>query len=462
MEVFAQRLKALTVLEFMADAFVCFAAAVLAFKQLGSLPALISEPRVLKYAIFFALCMALMYTFVGLYRRGAALVGIWALVRRAFIAVFFGACIAYLALKIDGQDGYAIKLLGRVVCYVAVGAIVVRSFSYAARQSALGVRRVLIVGTGLEAKQVAADIHRAARTPAVLVGFYPTSSDERTEVESARLLDASKNLEQVVREERIGEIVVAVRDHRGGGVPMSDLLACRIRGIRVLDLAGFYELVHSEVPTDSLKASWLVYGKGFGQSPARIFFKRCFDIVFSTLLLILASPIMAIAAIAIRLESRGPVIYKQERVGLGGRIFMCRKFRSMRIDAEADGVARWAVKNDSRITQFGMIMRKTRVDELPQLFSVLRGEMSLVGPRPERPAFVAELKKSVPYYDIRHSVKPGVTGWAQVRYGYCATIEDSRRKHQFDLYYVKNNTFALDLLVLIETVSVVLFREGSQ
>jgi len=134
----------------------------------------------------------------------------------------------------------------------------------------------------------------------------------------------------------------------------------------------------------------------------------------------------------------------------------------MRIDAEADGVARWAVKNDSRITQFGMIMRKTRVDELPQLFSVLRGEMSLVGPRPERPAFVAELKKSVPYYDIRHSVKPGVTGWAQVRYGYCATIEDSRRKHQFDLYYVKNNTFALDLLVLIETVSVVLFREGSQ
>ena len=163
-----------------------------------------------------------------------------------------------------------------------------------------------------------------------------------------------------------------------------------------------------------------------------------------------------------RLESRGPIIYRQERVGLGGRSFMCLKFRSMRTDAEKDGVARWATKNDSRVTRVGSFIRKCRIDELPQLISVLRGEMSLVGPRPERPSFVAQLHEQIPYYDIRHSVKPGVTGWAQVRYSYGASVEDARRKHQFDLYYVKNNSLFLDLLVLVETVSVVLFREGAQ
>jgi exopolysaccharide biosynthesis polyprenyl glycosylphosphotransferase len=178
--------------------------------------------------------------------------------------------------------------------------------------------------------------------------------------------------------------------------------------------------------------------------------------------LTIASPVMLLTAIAVRLESRGPIIYRQERVGLGGRSFMCLKFRSMRTDAEKDGVARWATKNDSRVTRVGSFIRKCRIDELPQLISVLRGEMSLVGPRPERPSFVAQLHEQIPYYDIRHSVKPGVTGWAQVRYSYGASVEDARRKHQFDLYYVKNNSLFLDLLVLVETVSVVLFREGAQ
>jgi exopolysaccharide biosynthesis polyprenyl glycosylphosphotransferase len=178
-------------------------------------------------------------------------------------------------------------------------------------------------------------------------------------------------------------------------------------------------------------------------------------------LLLLASPVMLLAAVAIRLDSRGPVLYKQERVGMGGETFMCIKFRSMRTDAEKDGVARWATKNDSRITRVGAFMRKTRIDELPQLFSVLKGEMSMVGPRPERPSFVAQLKEQIPFYDLRHTVKPGLTGWAQVRYAYGASIEDARKKHQFDLYYVKNNSLLLDLQVLIETVSVVLFREGA-
>jgi lipopolysaccharide/colanic/teichoic acid biosynthesis glycosyltransferase len=171
---------------------------------------------------------------------------------------------------------------------------------------------------------------------------------------------------------------------------------------------------------------------------------------------------MVLTTLAIKLDSRGPVFYRQERVGLGGRSFQCVKFRSMRTDAESDGVARWATKNDSRVTRVGAFMRKTRIDELPQLFSVLKGEMSIVGPRPERPEFVAQLTNQIPFYELRHGVKPGVTGWAQVRFNYGGSIEDARRKHQFDLYYLKNNSLLLDLQILVETVTVVLFREGAQ
>jgi sugar transferase (PEP-CTERM system associated) len=259
---------------------------------------------------------------------------------------------------------------------------------------------------------------------------------------------------------KVQEIIVAVREQRGGRVPMDELLACRIRGIPVLDLAGYSEKTRCEVPIDSLKGSWLVYGHGFVQGDGRRFIKRVFDILSSALLLVLLMPVMVLAAIAIKLESRGPVLYRQERVGLGGRSFMCIKFRSMRADAERDGVARWAVKNDPRVTAVGSFLRKSRIDELPQLWSVLTGEMSLVGPRPERPSFVEQLKQDIPFYEIRHTVKPGITGWAQVRYHYGASLDDSRRKHQFDLYYVKNNSLFLDLIVLIETVSVIVFREG--
>lgn len=265
----------------------------------------------------------------------------------------------------------------------------------------------------------------------------------------------------LVREHKISEIIVAVREQRGGGVPMDQLLECRIGGVPIMDLAYFYERTKAEVPVDSLKASWLVYGDGFVQGRAREFTKRVFDIVSSSMLLLLGAPVMLLTALAIRMDSVGPILYRQERVGLGGQGFMCIKFRSMRTDAEKDGVARWASKNDSRITRVGAFIRKTRIDELPQLFSVLKGEMSMVGPRPERPSFVAQLREQIPFYDLRHTVKPGLTGWAQVRYAYGASLEDARKKHQFDLYYVKNNSLLLDLQVLIETVSVVLFREGA-
>jgi sugar transferase (PEP-CTERM system associated) len=245
-------------------------------------------------------------------------------------------------------------------------------------------------------------------------------------------------------------------------LPLRDLLECRISGVPVYDLSAFYERIRGEVPIESLKASWLIYGDGFAQDPMRTFAKRAFDVSASLFLIVLNLPVMFLAAVAIFLESGGPVLFTQERVGRGGRTFMCIKFRSMYSDAEKDGVARWATANDSRITRVGRVLRRMRIDELPQLFNVLRGEMSLVGPRPERPVFVDQLKDQIRFYDVRHSIKPGVTGWAQVRYTYGSSIEDAQRKLQYDLYYVKNHSLALDVLILVETIRVVLFGEGAQ
>jgi sugar transferase (PEP-CTERM system associated) len=367
----------------------------------------------------------------------------------------------YLALKQLQLHPHPGPLVGTAVAYFLVAFFLLRGMATAWR-GVTGVPRVLIVGTGSEAQGVLSDLRADDRHMREVIGFFPTAVDDETLVDGAPIFDRARPLTDIVSTYGIDEIVVAVREQRGGVMPMEQLLTCRTRGIRILDLAGFYERSHAEVPVDSLKASWLVYGDGFVQGPARRLAKRTFDVVTSAVLLVVAAPVMLLTALAIKVDSRGPLFYRQERVGLGGRAFQCVKFRSMCIDAESDGVARWATKNDSRVTRVGAFLRKTRIDELPQLFSVLKGEMSIVGPRPERPEFVAKLKSQIPFYDLRHGVKPGVTGWAQVRYTYGASVEDARKKHQFDLYYLKNNTLLLDLQILVETVTVVLFREGAQ
>jgi len=446
------------------DVSLCFFAVILAAV---SMPAPVAAalrytpqaPLVVLLAAGFALITALMFACLGLYRP--IRLGVPAAMWRTIAAAMLGAYIAYLTFQAATGQAYAEQLVALAFEYLVIGLVVCKSAISWLRKS-VRVPRVLILGTGPDAIAVAQDFRESKTMPRNVVGFYATSHEaaqhERTP--DLRVFPHTAPILDVVSAHGIEEIVVAVRDQRGGGVPMDQLLACRIRGIPILDLAACYERAKAEVPLDSLKASWLVYGRGFGQGQLRMLVKRLFDIVGSMLLLLLCSPVMLITMIAIRLDSPGPAIYRQERVGLGGKIFMCMKFRSMRTDAERDGVARWAAKNDSRVTRIGTFIRRTRIDELPQLFSVLRGEMSLVGPRPERPSFVQELREKIPFYDLRHSIKPGVTGWAQVRYGYGASLEDARRKHQFDLYYVKNNTVMLDLLVLIETVSVVLFREG--
>ncbi|KNZ34091.1 MAG: polyprenyl glycosylphosphotransferase [Methylibium sp. NZG] len=463
----------------MADMVLCFVAIVLAA---GTLEGARSAYPLQLYQVVltgaqFALIISLMYSFAGLYRPTP--IALPAKLLRTVIALVVGSYLTYLMLLIVAEPEYVKLLIGSALLYCLVGVVFVRSGLYFLRRVSTQ-RRVLIVGTGAEAYAVAGDLKALKRASNDVVGFYPTSEAAQGQVQddiplairesqlssldgpvpTPKVFSREATIGELVERHRIDEIIVAEREQRGGGVPMDQLLACRIRGIPVLDLAAFYERAKSEVPIDSLKASWLVYGHGFVQGRARQIAKRAFDILCSGFLLTLASPIMLLTILAIKLDSPGPIIYRQERVGLGGRIFMCLKFRSMRTDAEKDGVARWATKNDARVTRIGAFIRKTRIDELPQLLSVLKGEMSLVGPRPERPSFVAQLREQIPFYDVRHSVKPGVTGWAQVRYSYGASLEDARRKHQFDLYYVKNNSLFLDLLVLIETVSVVLFREG--
>jgi len=322
-------------------------------------------------------------------------------------------------------------------------------------------QRVLVFGTGTRAKLVGRTLQKS--DPNVdLVGYYASPNEAVAEVSAWGILSPNTSLTDIVMEQQVDEIVVALAERRGGSMPLRELLDCKLQGVRVVDMATHFEKTLGQIRLDSVSAGWLIFGDGFSQGWVRTVVKRLFDIIFAIILIVVASPVILIAAILILLESGGPILYMQERVGLNGRLFNVIKFRSMRTDAEIDGQPRWASAQDDRVTKVGRILRKLRIDELPQLFSVLNGDMSLVGPRPERPYFVDKLTQELPYFAVRQSVKPGVTGWAQVRYHYGASVEDSAEKLQYDLYYVKNHTLFLDLVILFETVGVVLTAKGAQ
>lgn len=321
-------------------------------------------------------------------------------------------------------------------------------------------RRVLIAGTGPEALAVQQSLKRFG--PGVeLVGFYAGShAPASPSVPPEQILGADTSLLALSRLHGVDEIVVALGDRRDGALPMNDLLDCRLAGVRVLDLSSYFETALGQVRLDCLRASWLIFGEGFRHGMLRSTAKRATDICASVLLLVLCAPLMLVAALLIVLESGFPVLYRQERVGQAGKVFRIIKFRSMRVDAEGDGTPRWAASDDARVTRVGKIIRKLRIDELPQLVNVLKGEMSLVGPRPERPYFVEQLQRAIPFYAARHGVKPGITGWAQVRFRYGASIDDAGKKLQYDLYYVKNHSLLLDFIVLVETIGIVLLGKG--
>jgi sugar transferase (PEP-CTERM system associated) len=316
------------------------------------------------------------------------------------------------------------------------------------------------VGAGPEAAAVGRALSQAAHRGVKFVGFYATGNDDIT-VPASKLLQTSGSIADAVRKYGVKEIIVALRERRGDSSALNQLLSCKLGGVRVVEQSTFFERITGEVKVDTLKASWLIYGDGFRQGWMRNLVKRSFDIACAVVLLVVTLPVMLLAAAAVMLTSAGPLLYRQERVGQNGRTFTVMKFRSMCANAEAGGVPQWAKANDARVTSVGRIMRRTRIDELPQIFNVLNGDMSFVGPRPERPFFVDQLTDEIPFYAARHSVKPGITGWAQVNYKYGSNAQDALHKLQFDLYYVKNHTLFLDLLVLIKTVKVVLSGEGA-
>ena len=322
-------------------------------------------------------------------------------------------------------------------------------------------RRVVVLGSGTRAGAVASA--SGAETPFEIVGYIALPEKATAEVPEpqVRRLQGHETLLDIARELQVDEIVVAVRDRRGT-LPIKQLLECKLQGITVTDVSSFFEREQQQLQLDSLNTSWLVFGTGFRQSTIGHVAKRGFDLTASSVLLAASLPIMLVTAAAIRLEGPGPIFYWQTRVGRGNRPFEICKFRSMRPDAENDGQARWASGDDDRITRVGRVIRKLRIDELPQVFNVFRGEMSFVGPRPERPVFVEQLSEQIPYFLARHSIRPGITGWAQVRYPYGASVHDARQKLQYDLYYLKNHTLFLDLVILLETVNVVLFGRGAR
>lgn len=322
--------------------------------------------------------------------------------------------------------------------------------------------RILIFGAGSAAEVVGTTLKKSDPN-ALIVGYVSGPNEKEVAVPADELLSTGgQTLTETARRLQVDEIVVALTERRSGSMPLRQLLDCKLSGIKVYDIATHFEKTLGQIRIDYVNAGWLIFGSGFNQGLYRTLVKRLFDLACALLLILLSLPVMLVTALLIKLESKGPVLYRQERVGLNGETFMVNKFRSMRTDAEKDGKPVWAQANDNRVTRVGAIIRRLRIDELPQLFNVLNGEMSLVGPRPERPFFVEQLTQQIPYFAARHSVKPGVTGWAQVRYQYGSTIEDAQEKLQYDLYYVKNHTLFLDIVVLFETVFVVLTGKGAR
>jgi sugar transferase (PEP-CTERM system associated) len=421
----------------------------------------LSIVRELGPAVAFAVVMVALSGAFGLYRRDNRL-DLQAYVGRLVLATAIGAPIAYLTAEHLPGGSLFRETLENAVLVAFFGLIAVRLAIVAPLFKHAVPHRVLVLGTGPEARAVGASLAAAGRSEFQLMGFYPTVDTRSMASASGPGDRRDRTLQQLVHDLHVDEIVVAVREQRGGGLPLEAMLDCRLQGVRVTDLARFYESVQGRIPVESLKASWLIYGNGFRQSAVRTIIKRAFDIAVAGAFLVFVLPIIAVTALLIAIEGGGPVIYRQERMGLGGRTFDVLKFRSMRQDAEKDGQPRWAAVGDSRVTPLGRFLRRARIDELPQLWNVLRGEMSFVGPRPERPAFVAMLTEQVPFYAVRLSIKPGLTGWAQVRYSYGATVEQSMRKLEYDLYYVKNHSLFLDLRILVETIRVVLSGRGAR
>lgn len=375
-------------------------------------------------------------------------------------ALGFALLSALIAIRPDLSVGRGVS--SAIFAIGATAVVLTRLVVFKSAESALLEARLIFIGSGPMAKEcMELAFRKFGFHQFKVVGCLPVEGEDSC-VPDSYVLPMGDSLLMMAQKYEASEIVVTMGERRGRSFPIDQLLQCALGGVRVIDAATFFEREACQIRLDSLQPSYLIFGGGFDQSFLRASSKRIFDLLASTLIGLASLPAMLAAAAAIALDDGGPVFYQQERVGRNGRTFKVLKFRSMRKDAEGDGLPTWAAANDPRITRVGRILRTLRIDELPQLINVFRGDMSFVGPRPERAYFVDQLVKEVPYYNVRHSIKPGITGLAQVRYQYGASIDDAVQKLQYDLYYVKNNSLFLDILILIDTVQVVLFGKGSR
>ena len=415
-------------------------------------------------SMLFGLVMPVTMMAMGLYQsrfRG----GILGVFLRSVIGFACGAAILALLYYLIphlylGRGVFGLAIL---IAFFMVGTIRPMFFYYVDKD--ILKIRVLVLGAGDKAASINRRLRRKVdRRGFRIVGYVRLDTDPRVAVDSANVVELNgRSLLEFAIENNVDEVVVAA-DERRSGLPLEELLECKLHGLDVIDLLSFFEREQGKLPLDILRPDWLIYSDGFERGAVRDISKRAFDIVASMLIIAITWPFMLLGMIAIKLEDglQAPVLYRQTRVGFLGKPFGVLKFRSMTVNAESDGVAQWATKNDSRVTRVGQFIRQTRIDELPQILNVLKGDMSFVGPRPERPQFVEQLGEVIPYYRERHAVKPGITGWAQVCYPYGASTEDSVQKQEFDLYYIKNHTIFLDMLILCQTAEVVLFGKGAR
>ncbi len=346
--------------------------------------------------------------------------------------------------------------------FVIVAILLSRAlFQWATAQVRPG-ERLLLIGTTPAAVALAQEIHeRQAELGVEIVGFVdPDPAKVGAALFNPGIIGTIEDIPHICQSRDVDRVVVSLSDARGR-LNMDKLLEIKLSGVTFDHLATVYEEYTGKIAVENLRPSWMIFSEGFRKTRTQVFTKRALDILTASIGLVLAAPLALIVMALIKLTSTGPVFYKQERVGQHGRVFTVFKFRSMRVDAELSTGPVWAQKNDTRATPVGRFLRRTRLDEIPQLWNALRGDMSMVGPRPERPGFVADLTKQIPFYGQRHVVKPGVTGWAQVKYTYGASVEDALQKLQYDLYYIKNMSVALDIFVMFQTVKTVLLRRGA-
>lgn len=425
----------------------------------GQEQAVVTPADIFPKAAIFVLVMFCVMMALGLYQRQLR-EGEWGYFPRLGVSFLIGLAVMSLVFYVMpslflGRGAFGLSLL-----FALVGTATARLCYIKLSERPAIQRRVLVLGTGSRAGKIDVLEKSSWSHPGFRVVGYLAVKDE-AEADRLPVLRDAAPLMQIVRKHAVQTVVIGVRDRRGR-VPMKEILQCKLNGVEVVDLPAFLERESGRIELDTVNASWLIFSDGFRQGRLKRWLKRSFDIAMSLLVLALTLPLMAATALLVGLEDGFPILYRQDRVGQGGQHFRLLKFRSMRRDAERDGVPRWAQKNDDRVTRVGRFIRKVRLDELPQLWNVVRGDMSFVGPRPERPFFVAQLEAQIPYYAYRHIVKPGITGWAQVRYPYGASVEDAIQKLQYDFYYIKNNTLFLDVVILFQTLQVLVWNQGAR